>query len=78
MRKTPTARRPTELFFLLPSLLLRSLLVDASSKAKPTSVSAGWATVLLKVLDELEKYNNPRASIPISLHYLLSFQLNKT
>ncbi len=48
--------------------------VDAPSKAKPASVSADWAAVVLKVLDELERFNNPKASISMSVNHLVSFQ----
>ncbi len=51
--------------------------VDAPSKAKPASVSADWAAVVLKVLDELERFNNPKASISMSVNHLVSFQLIK-
>ncbi len=51
--------------------------VDASSKAKPASVSADWAAVVLKVLDELERYNNPKSFTSISVNHLVSFPLSK-
>ncbi len=50
---------------------------DASSKTKPANVSADWVAVVLKVLDELEKHDNPEASISISVNHLVSFQLIK-
>ncbi len=49
--------------------------VDASSKAKPTNVSADWVAVVVKVLDELEKWDNPEASISISVNHVVSFPL---
>ncbi len=40
-------------------------------------VTSDWVAVVLKVLDELEKYDNPEASISIAVNHLVSFPLTK-
>ncbi len=39
--------------------------------------SSDWVTVVLKVLDELEKVDNPKTSISVAVNHLVRFPLTK-
>ncbi len=49
----------------------------ASSKAKHTGVSSDWVAIVLKLLDQVGKFENPKTSISIAVNHLVSFPLTK-